>query len=176
LIAEGLEHGSSQAFLEGGEIKMSPEKAVQYHRQLADKWEQTLKEVRNVPNFEHFLLPKKYAELQDAGCNGPVVILNASQYGCDALILTPSLELHHVHLDKLTYKHADSLKKCLYVEVLQKQNLRDERAGGPTGHNKDYDVTFRYILSQLWELVVEPILGCLESLQVSDQIKCYAYY
>jgi hypothetical protein len=176
LIAESLEHGSSQAFLGGSDASMSLEKAVQHHHQLANEWEKALEEVRNLPNFEHFLLPKKYAELQDAGCNGPVVILNASKYRCDALIITPSLELHHIHLDKLTYEHADSLRKCLYVEVLQKQNLRDERAGGPTGRNKDHDATFRYILSQLWELVVEPILGCFESLQVSDQIKHYAHY
>ena len=142
MIAENLEHSSSQHFLGEDNIKISLEQAAQHHRQQAREWERAVEEVHKLPDFEHFLLPKQYSELQDAGHNGPVIILNASQYGCDALIIMPSLDLQHVHLDKLTYKHADSLQKCLYVEVLKKQNLHDERAGGPTGHNKDHDAAF----------------------------------
>ena len=67
--------------------------------------------MRKLPDFERFLLPKQYPELRDAARSGPVVVLSASQYGCDALIIAPPLELHHVRLDKLIYEHAHSLTK-----------------------------------------------------------------
>jgi len=178
-IAGDLERGSSQAFLEGGDSGVSPEQAVQWHRQLADKWEAAVEEVRKLPNFECFLLPKQYSELQNAGHNGPVVVVNASRYRCDALIIAPPQDLQLIHLDKLTYEHADSLRNRLHVELRSQQKLRDERAGRPVppygSHcDGDHEATFRDILGQLWELVVKPILGRFETLQVGNQIGYYA--
>jgi hypothetical protein len=68
--------------------------------------------MRKFPDFERFLLLRtQYSELQDAARSGPVVVLSTSQYGCDALIIAPPLELHHVRLDTLIYEHAHSLTK-----------------------------------------------------------------
>ncbi|KIM72162.1 hypothetical protein PILCRDRAFT_745540 [Piloderma croceum F 1598] len=117
-VARALESGSSQVFFAGGDNEVSPEQAAQKHRQLADEWETVVEQVRKLPHFERFLLPKQYSELRDAAHNGPV--LNASRYGCDALIIASPLEFHHVHLDKLTYEHADSLRMLLYA-VLDSQ-------------------------------------------------------
>jgi tetratricopeptide (TPR) repeat protein len=141
-IATDLERGSSQAFLAGGDNQVSPEEAIQKHRQRADEWEMLIEQVRKLPDFERFLLPKKYSELRDVARNSPVVVLNASQYGCDALIIASPLELHHIRLDKLTYKHALSLRKRLYA-VLDSQQLRDERYGRLTlPGSLDRDATF----------------------------------
>jgi hypothetical protein len=173
-IARDLECGSSRTFLPGGHNEtVSPEQAVQKHRQLASEWERVVEQVRQLPDFERFLLPKEYSELRDAARNGPVVVLNASQYGCDALIIASPLELHHVHLDKLTSEHAHSLRNLLYG-ALASERLRDERYGKPSlarPHHDDGDAIFRQLLRELWELVVEPVLHCFsKSLQVSNQI------
>ena len=166
-IATELECDSSRAFLSGGD---SPEQAVQKHRQLASEWESVVKQVRQLPNFERFLLPKEYSELRDAARKGPVVVLNASQYGCDALIIASPLELHHINLDKLTFEHAHSLRSLLYA-ALDTQRLRDERHGRPSlARPPDGDAIFRQLLGELWELIIEPVLGCFKSLQVSNQI------
>jgi len=174
-IATDLERGGSQAFLAGGDNQLTPEQAVQKHRRLADDWETAVEQVRKLPHFERFLLPKQYSELRDAARNGPVVVLNASRYGCDALIIASPLELHHVRLDKLTYKHALSLRKRLYA-ALDSQQLRDERhLERLSAKRLDRDATFRDVLGQLWEMVVKPVLGFFESYQVGDRICHYTH-
>ncbi|KAG1752378.1 CHAT domain-containing protein [Suillus paluster] len=40
-----------------------------------------------LPEFSHFLLPPLLSDLQKAVENGPVIIVNASRYSCDALII-----------------------------------------------------------------------------------------
>jgi hypothetical protein len=168
-VARDLEWGNSHAFESGGDNKQSPEQAVQKHRQLADEWERVVKQARELPGFERFLLPKQYCELCYVARDGPVVMLNASQYGCDALIIaSPSDPLRHVHLGELTYEHAQSLQQSLYA-ALDRQGLRDKRhvsreseAGSLYG-----DDAFRHLLKQLWEWIVKPVLACFESLQVS---------
>jgi hypothetical protein len=167
-IATALERGGSQAFLAGGDNQVSTEQVVPMHHQLADEWETVVGQVRKLPNFERLMLPKQYSELRHAACNGPVVMLNASQYGCDALIIASPLELHHIRLDKLTYDHADSLRKLLYA-ALDSQQLRDERhLRRLLAEHLDGDATFRDVLGQLWEMVVKPVLDCIKSLQVGD--------
>ncbi|KIM86377.1 hypothetical protein PILCRDRAFT_816309, partial [Piloderma croceum F 1598] len=169
-VARALESGSSQAFFAGGDNEVSPEQAAQKHRRLADEWETVVEHVRKLPHFERFLLPKQYSELRDAARNGPVVVLNASQYGCDALIIASPLQLRHVRLDKLTYEHAHSLRQLLY-SALDSQQLRDERRmrRSLAGH-LDRDATFRDVLGQLWEMVVKPVLGCFEPHQLEGNL------
>jgi tetratricopeptide (TPR) repeat protein len=174
-IAIDLERGNSQAFFAGGDNEASPEQAVQKHRRLANEWERVLEQVRKLPSFERFLLPKQYSELQDAACNGPVVVLNASQYGCDALIIASPLELHHIRLHNLTYGRAHDLQKLLN-EMLDNQQLYNERHGRCVlpGYS-NADGSFRDLLKELWDLVVRPVRDCLESCRVSNRIYHYAH-
>ena len=41
-------------------------------------------EIRQLPGLSRFLLPPLFSDLQIAASGGPVVIVNASQYSCDA--------------------------------------------------------------------------------------------
>ncbi|MGP3967220.1 CHAT domain-containing protein [Streptomyces sp. 6N223] len=56
------------------------------HR-LAREWEETLAQARAVPGFENLLRPARARELVHAGDEGPVVMVNAGAYHCDALLL-----------------------------------------------------------------------------------------
>ena len=162
LISIDLEQGSAHAFQAGGD---NNEKAAQKHRRLTKEWVRVIEQVRQLPGFKHFLLPKQYSELRNAACDGPVVVLNSSRYGCDALIIASPLEpLHHVHLDDLTYERAELLQSLLYA-TLGMQGQTEHTVKEPSF---DSDTTFRLILSQLWEWVVKPVCSCFESLQVSD--------
>ena len=42
--------------------------------------------IRELPGLSHFLLPSLFPDLQRAASGGPVIIVNVSQYSCDALI------------------------------------------------------------------------------------------
>jgi tetratricopeptide (TPR) repeat protein len=57
-----------------------------------------LQQIRNLPGLVDFLRPPDFAALQGAAAQGPVVIINVSGYGCDALTVTTS----GVHITPLT--------------------------------------------------------------------------
>ncbi|KAG2065648.1 hypothetical protein BDR04DRAFT_1032267, partial [Suillus decipiens] len=56
-------------------------------RQLTMQWDDVVSRIRMLPDFSKFLLPPLFSDLRKAAEDGPVIILNASQYGCDALII-----------------------------------------------------------------------------------------
>ncbi|TDL24426.1 hypothetical protein BD410DRAFT_852758 [Rickenella mellea] len=163
-ISEQLEHGTSGDHFT---INGSGEGAVQKYRQLARDWDRIVGEVRQKPDFERFLMPKLFSELRHAARNGPVVILNVSEYGCDALIIESlSQNLHHVPLETFSYQKAQSLRQSLH-DVLSHQCLRNRHASAEPLFSDDFggDNAFLPILAELWKSVVKPVLDHLESLQ-----------
>ena len=66
--------------------------AADLRRRKAREWDDVLAQVRALDGFEHFLAAIPYAELAAAAVDGPVVIVNASRYGCHALIVDAGSE------------------------------------------------------------------------------------
>ncbi|KAF8132583.1 CHAT domain-containing protein [Boletus edulis] len=66
------------------------------HRKLAIERDKLLQEIRRLPGFERFLLPKDFPQLRASAHSGPVVILNAAETRCDALILLADVD-HVIH-------------------------------------------------------------------------------
>jgi CHAT domain len=60
---------------------------VQQRHALAAQWDALVAEIRNRPGFENFLQAPGLAELTAQAAAGPVVIVNVSEFRCDALIL-----------------------------------------------------------------------------------------
>lgn len=92
-----------------------------------------LKEIRDQPGFQRFLLPSSEAEMREAAAHGPIVILNVSSR-CDALIMERTdirvVELHHVSRNEI-------LKRARHLQSLE-------------------------TLGWLWNVVVKPVLDALE--------------
>ena len=55
--------------------------------QLNLKLQQVVTDIRALPGLSRFLLPILFSDLQCAACGGPVIIVNASKYSCDALVV-----------------------------------------------------------------------------------------
>ncbi|TDL21765.1 hypothetical protein BD410DRAFT_290895 [Rickenella mellea] len=169
-VSAQLERGTSGDHFAMDQITESQEAAVQKHRQLAQVWDRIVEQVRKKPGFERFLLPKQYSELRHAARDGPVIVLNTSEYACDALIII-SERLHHVHLESFSYKKAQNLRESLH-SILSHQGLRvryNDRGAGPVIQgNFRGDDAFRPILAELWNSVVKPVLECLQSHQISS--------
>ncbi|KAG1743863.1 CHAT domain-containing protein [Suillus lakei] len=68
-------------------------------RQLTIQWNDVVSRIRMLPDFSRFLLPPLFSDLQKAAQEGPVIIVNASQYSCDALIILSGQDPVHVPLD-----------------------------------------------------------------------------
>lgn len=86
--------------------QLDSENPSEERRVLASRFAGLLTRIRSVPGFDTFLRPPTVTQLASEACDGPIVLVNVSQYRCDALILTesgvavrplPNLELSAVH-------------------------------------------------------------------------------
>ncbi|TDL18816.1 hypothetical protein BD410DRAFT_727920 [Rickenella mellea] len=165
-ISNELERGASGDHFTTGKYNESCEGAVQRHQQLARDWELTVEQVRQTSGFERFLLPKQFSELRQAAHDGPIVVLNASIFGCDALIIERGSEnIHHVRLGSFSYGKAKALQELIHA-ILSQNRLRnryDDRHAGPEpSESFQGDDVFRPILEELWKSVVKPVLDRIQ--------------
>jgi tetratricopeptide (TPR) repeat protein len=107
--------GTSEGFtgVGVGSDQRSAELVAQWCHSLAMEREELLKSIRMLEGFDRFLLPKAISELTPAAHAGPVVILNASRFRCDALVISQQSDLVLVPLTGFTYNNAQELHKSL---------------------------------------------------------------
>ena len=167
-ISDALEHAAltrdKSMYALSGSIHIggqSQEKEAVRHRELAMERDRLLQEIRTFPGFERFLLHKEFSQLRASARSGPVVILNAAESRCDALILVADLEdAIHVPLPNLTLKRSVALQNTLNM-LSRAHNgviLPDDRDGQPASRREG---NWESILSSLWKCVVKPVLDAL---------------
>ncbi|MCJ1448702.1 MAG: hypothetical protein MMC23_009219 [Stictis urceolatum] len=120
---------------------------AQVDRRLAiDKGlDELIDKIRKQSGFEDFLLPPSGEEMQAAARCGPVVVINVSEYRCDALLV----EQHQIR--------SLALPKANSKEIKEKARIRG--LGSPR------------ILAWLWDAFASPILDALGYTQPPPDIK-----
>ena len=114
------------------------------HRALAIEREKLLRDIRKLPGFERYLLQKDFFWLRTFAHSGPVVILNAAESRCDALVVLSNVDhVIQVPLPNLTFQQSIGLQKNLQ-HILDGAHANWER-----------------FLSSLWRCVVKPVLDVL---------------
>ncbi|PVF99207.1 hypothetical protein CPB86DRAFT_849455 [Serendipita vermifera] len=142
-----------------------PEWIASRRRELSIEWYKLIEEIMRVPNFNTFLRAKRFEELSNVAQDGPVVILNADEFRCDALILISNegrTSVNHVPLKTLSYKTCvqlfEKLKTLLSRAGVRTRNLRVHEwvTASPS------EDEFKSILGILWKHVAKPIIDSLE--------------
>jgi CHAT domain-containing protein/tetratricopeptide (TPR) repeat protein len=105
--------------------------------------------IRNLPGLSRFLLPSLFPDLQHAASGGPVIIVNASKYSCDALIVFLDRDPVHIPL-QVTREDVRDLSTELHTLT-----LRARRA--------DMAKELAFFLRKLWDRIVSPIVDCLKT-------------
>ncbi|MGP3989850.1 CHAT domain-containing protein [Streptomyces sp. 3N207] len=122
---------------------------------LARRRDQLLDEIRTLPGLAGFLRPPSVPELVTAAADGPVVVVNVSDYRCDALVVTPDAGIDVVPLPDLTPDAALSRAEKFIDGI-------DEAYGG---NGVDNAVATMRALSEtlgwLWDTVAAPVLDRL---------------
>ncbi|TFK16512.1 hypothetical protein FA15DRAFT_650851 [Coprinopsis marcescibilis] len=119
---------------------------------LSQQRERLLAKAREIDRFQDFLLPPSFDSLCAAARNGPVVFLNASEYGCDAIIMRPGGELQCVSLGV-------ELAMLQTLRIASQQLGQQQIKRRPGTETLDDD--FRFLLGSLWTLVVKQVIDCL---------------
>ena len=141
-------------------VSASLQQEADRHRTLAVERDRLLQEIRGFPGFERFLLRKAFSQLRASAHSGPVVILNAAESRCDALIVLADVDhVIHVPLPTFTFQRSAGLQKLLekllgHARVVQ----CDDREGKSVPRG---GVSWESILSTLWNGVVKPVLDAL---------------
>ncbi|KAG1841740.1 CHAT domain-containing protein [Suillus tomentosus] len=123
-------------------------------RQLTMQWDGVITRIRMLPDFSRFLLPPLFSDLQKAAVDGPVIVVNASQYGCDALIVRNTEDPVHVPLD-ITQAEVSEFSSDFHTLAEQ------------FGCSSDTQLKLIGILRKLWNRVVDPIVQALRESNVS---------
>ncbi|KAG2144241.1 CHAT domain-containing protein [Suillus clintonianus] len=116
-------------------------------RQLTIQWNDVVSRIRMQPDCSRFLLPPLFSDLQKAAAEGPVIIVNASEYSCDALIVLSSQDPVHVPLD---------ITRTEVSELSSEFRSVAEQFGC-----SDYQLKLVGILRKLWNHAVDPVVQAL---------------
>ncbi|KAH7165304.1 CHAT domain-containing protein, partial [Dactylonectria macrodidyma] len=134
LQSELEQHATSSEVLEHG-VDPYKNTASQRRYDTGKQLDRLIAEIRQQPEFEDFLLAPRIEEIQDAAKYGPIVIINVSEYRCDAIMIQPDrirqIPFHHI------------------TEAEMNEMVRESDLGRPE------------VLSWLWDEIAEPILNTL---------------
>lgn len=136
---------------------------------LAREWDDLVEQVRGLPGFEYFLRPPPLAALLPAAAGGPVVVVNVSQWRCDALVLTvgglrvialPDLDMASVigHADSYLDALSGSPAASAATTGAARQGFRaalDE----VVARRRARDHVIRSTMEWLWDTVAGPVLA-----------------
>ncbi|KAG2119311.1 CHAT domain-containing protein [Suillus clintonianus] len=121
-------------------------------RQLTKQWEDVISRIRMLPDFPRFLLPPLFSDLQKSAEEGPVIIVNASRYSCDALIILSSQDPVHVPLH---------IARTEVSELSSEFQSLSEQFGYSNHLQKLVN-----ILRKLWHEVVDSVVQALKESKV----------
>ncbi|KAN0086141.1 CHAT domain containing protein [Tylopilus felleus] len=130
-----------------------PRQEADRHRALAIERDNLLQEIRRLPGCNQFLRRKQFSHLRASAHSGPVVILNAAETRCDALVVLADLDhVIHIPLTNLTFNQSTHLQNTM------KNFVHEARAGRGARPVRD---SWESILSALWTNVVKPVIDAL---------------
>ncbi|GAA0842975.1 CHAT domain-containing protein [Streptosporangium amethystogenes subsp. fukuiense] len=122
-------------------------------RRLADEWEELLTRIREVPGLATFLLPPRIDDLRGQAADGPVAIVNVSNFRCDVLILTSDAgqPVKLVELPGITIGDV--------VEQVNRFQSALALTTGSPGERLRGQQQVRAVLSWLWDEITGPVLS-----------------
>ncbi|KAF8444133.1 CHAT domain-containing protein [Boletus edulis BED1] len=143
------------------------EQEVNRHRTLAIERDKLLQEIRRLPGFERFLLPKHFPQLRASAHSGPIVMLNAAETRCDVLILLADVD-HVIHVPLPNF----NLQRSVGLQNMLGKLLGDARAtpfDDRTGRVATRGAgSWETLLSTLFNGVIKPVLDALAFSTVGD--------
>ncbi|KAJ3482824.1 hypothetical protein NLI96_g6720 [Meripilus lineatus] len=128
------------------------ERTANKHREVSERWEATVAEIRCIPGFTHFLQATPYSDLRDAAKEGPVVVFNINERRSDALVVSDAGAPYAIQLPHATPKTLASLSSHLSDVLAKTRAESDERY-------RTNQVVL--VLRELWNVVIYPIVQYL---------------
>ncbi|EJD06607.1 TPR-like protein [Fomitiporia mediterranea MF3/22] len=160
---EALMSGPS---VDGGELprldskrgQKSFDELLKLKKRLSHEQEGIINEIRQVPGFESFLKATPFRTLQQAALEGPIIMVNCSEYRSDSLIINCHgvSSIICVPLDEEFY--TDSIELCdELVDTRQRLKL----------NSLEYETKLCEAMKMLWDRVVSKVVGKLTEIGIA---------
>ncbi|KAF8842592.1 hypothetical protein BDN67DRAFT_1001504 [Paxillus ammoniavirescens] len=171
--------------------KFTPEAEARLHRDLVEEWNMVVAQIRTFKGFSRFLLPPLFSDLQEASCDGPVIVLIANKFSCDAVIVLHKQSPIHIHLETtlktltththqfrkeifnlkeeyLSFTRNDQQETSLYTEFTPEQSevLAETLKSLHLQSKREISNSIIKILRNLWTTVVFPVVIELEKVGI----------
>ena len=117
---------------------------------VQEEWQRVVDKIRNLDGFSRFLLSPQFDDLQRAAEYGPVIIVNASKYSCDALVVLRARAPIRVPLG------------CSLDDVVQLCTQLSELTQDSHAYGSHRELYVKEVLRELWSCVVERIVSVLQ--------------
>ncbi|KIJ64030.1 hypothetical protein HYDPIDRAFT_28924 [Hydnomerulius pinastri MD-312] len=150
-VSDRLNRSAHMSFDDGRSIPTDEAKAYHY-RDLVEEWNKVVEEIRTFEGFSRFLLPPLFADLREAASEGPVIILIASEFSCDAIIVLHRRSPVHLRL-QITW---EEIRDLVVNHLRNIYHLPGE-----------YD-TFENVMGKLWRKVIHPVVRELKRFARKD--------
>jgi tetratricopeptide (TPR) repeat protein len=146
--------------------RVSTQSQVNSHLKHSREWEQLLKKIRKIPQFQDFLRPPRAPSLlKNLPKTGFVVVINVFKERCNALALVSGLDApQHIALPDFSYERAENFRQRLkqYLIINHVRMRDDEELTRTLRPLSDLDDNLlSEILCVLWLNVVKPIFHSL---------------
>lgn len=128
-------------------------------RKLTAEREAIMNDIRGVPGFEDFMQAPLFEELQKVASEGPVIVVNHSQFRCDALII-----LHRVDEPCICVP----LDERWFTDALDLSNDLLAARYGHGVHSLEYDKALRHAMKVLWDRVVSKVIEELRGVGIVE--------
>ena len=151
---------SSRSGLLDIEEPMLLDAQMRRNRILSEDWERVVGRVRKIEGFSNFLRPVPFATLRAAAAEGPVILINISNYRSDAIILHINGPPLLVPLPEVQPNHLIDLTKELTLAC-------------DTGAGADRSKGIPPILRALWKDIVSPIVDRLAEMGVPEKSRVW---
>jgi len=149
-LADDFEQLSHQ--LEYGPRRHSRQNTPQHRRELQKSREAVIMQIRRLNGFGHFLSHASYSDMQKAATDGPVIVVNASQYLCNAVIIYTTGQPLLVPLPQITLADVAQLA-TRFEDII--------RCAGDPDPVRTREMQLINLLAKLWHLVVSPVVDRL---------------
>ena len=149
-LADEFEQLSHQ--LERGSRWKGGRESPQHHRELQKQRDVVIAQIRRLDGFNHFLAYPSYANVQKVAAEGPVVVVNSSEYLCNAAIIFTTGQPVVVPLPQITLAEVSRLA-ALFEDII--------RCAGDPDPVRSREKQLIDVLTKLWELVVSPVVDRL---------------
>ncbi len=144
---------SPGVLLAGFESAQRAHRSAEERRNTAKDWERLHERIRAMPGFSRFNLPPEGADIRALAAQGPIIVVNQSRYGTDAILVTAD-GITSVPLSAATEDAIGSIRVSMSAAQAERQE------GTLSGLDRSARV-LDDILGWLWDAIAEPVLNSL---------------